>query len=123
MYMGFKHLHLTLVVVSILLLIIRFVWLMRGSHLLQKKLFKIMPHVVDTFLLLTAIGMVAMVPWLEQGWLQEKLVLVLAYIVLGFGIFKLATSNVGRIGCFVGAMACVGLIANLARTKVPFLLG
>ncbi|WP_342807460.1 SirB2 family protein [Alteromonas sp. M12] len=50
-----KHLHLTAVALSIILFILRFVWLQRNSTLLHKKWVKIVPHVIDTLLLVTAI--------------------------------------------------------------------
>ena len=85
MYMALKHTHLLLVVLSVALLFIRFVLAMCDSPLLQKKLFKVVPHVIDTFLLLSAAGLMLVLqqyPFVTP-WLTEKFIGLLAYIALG----------------------------------------
>ncbi|MBW8191837.1 SirB2 family protein [Neiella marina] len=123
MYTGLKHLHVLLVALSVGLLILRAIWLMRGSALMQRKWVKIVPHVIDTALLAAAIGMVSMMPGLNQPWLWEKLVLVVLYIGFGFYLFKFAKSTGAQIAGLIGALACVATIAHLARSKMPFILG
>ncbi|GGA78868.1 hypothetical protein GCM10011369_21030 [Neiella marina] len=122
MYTGIKHLHVLLAVLSVVFLITRAIWLLRGSDLLQRKWVKIVPHVIDTLLLIAAITMVSMVPWLGQPWLWEKLVMVVLYIGFGFYIFKFAQSAATRVAGLVGAVGCIALIAHLALSKVPFVL-
>ena len=55
MYMMAKHLHLTAVGLSILLFVIRFLYGQMNPGFLQKKWVKIVPHIIDTVLLLSAI--------------------------------------------------------------------
>ena len=56
-YLIFKHLHLTMVVLSGLFFVLRGGWLLQSSPQLQAKWVKISPHVIDTLLLLSAIAM------------------------------------------------------------------
>jgi len=51
-YPMFKHLHMTLALVSLLLFIYRWSLALAGSDRLQQKWLKILPHINDTFLLL-----------------------------------------------------------------------
>ena len=71
----FKHLHMTLAVISISLFTLRFFWTLANSSKLQAKWVKITPHIVDT--LLFTLGAIMAVQYyinpLEQLWLGEKL--------------------------------------------------
>ncbi|MDO6710964.1 MULTISPECIES: SirB2 family protein [Alteromonadaceae] len=114
-----KHLHLTAVALSIILFILRFVWLQRNSTLLHKKWVKIVPHVIDTLLLVTAITLCFIVPFnpIQHPWLWQKIVLVIAYIGLGFYVLKFADSAIKQWGGFTLAIVCLMLAANLAVSK------
>ena len=123
MYLGIKHSHVLLALISVSFLVVRTIWLIQGSALLQKKWVKILPHTIDTLLLAAAVTMTVMAPWLEQPWLWEKLILVVMYIAWGFYIFKFARTNAHRVGGLVSALLCAAAIYHLARTKVPFIIG
>ena len=55
MYLMIKNLHMTLAMLSILGFIIRGPLAIRQHAIMQQKLLRILPHIVDTFLLLAAI--------------------------------------------------------------------
>lgn len=124
MYMALKHSHMLFATLSVLLLIIRFGLSFTSSTWLQSKFLKIVPHVVDTLLLLSA-GWLMMT--LSQypfttPWLTEKLIGVTAYIALGFMALKGRTTPL-RIMCFLGALGWLGLVIRVAITKSPVLFG
>lgn len=124
MYMALKHTHLLLVAISLAFLTLRFVLSLKGSGLLQHKFLKIAPHVVDTFLLLSAIGLMVTIqqyPFVNP-WLTEKLIGVLAYIALGVMAFKGRTTTL-RVFAFVGALGWMVLVVKVAITKTPVLFG
>jgi uncharacterized membrane protein SirB2 len=124
MYMALKHTHLLLVVLSVALLFIRFVLAMRDSPLLQKKLFKVVPHVIDTFLLLSAAGLMLVLqqyPFVTP-WLTEKFIGLLAYIALGVMALKGRTKAL-RLFAFLGALGWLALMVRVAVTKTPVLFG
>jgi uncharacterized membrane protein SirB2 len=124
MYMALKHTHLLLVAISLALLTLRFVLSLKGSGLLQHKFLKIAPHVVDTFLLLSAVGLMVTIqqyPFVNP-WLTEKLIGVLAYIALGVMAFKGRTATL-RVFAFVGALGWMVLVVKVAITKTPVLFG
>lgn len=124
MYPLVKHLHLTLVAVSIILLVIRFFWMVRESDNLNKKWVKILPHVVDTGLLLSAAALCVIIsqyPFVNL-WLTEKFIAVIAYIVMGVMCFKGRTKTL-RFVAFAGAFGWLALIGRLAITKTPVFLG
>lgn len=124
MYMALKHTHLMLVGISLALLLLRFALSLRGSAWLERKFLKVVPHVVDTLLLLSAIGMMLMIsqyPFVTP-WLTEKLIGVLAYIAMGFMALKGRTLLLRCFG-LAGALGWLLLLAKVAITKQPVLFG
>jgi uncharacterized membrane protein SirB2 len=115
---------MTLAVISILLFTIRFAWTLLNSGMLAKKWVKIAPHVIDTFLLLLGIMMamkLAINP-MEQLWLAEKILAVIAYIFTGYYTLKLARNRAMQIFGYLGAMGWVVLAVKIAMTKETFFL-
>ena len=112
---------MTLAVLSISLFTLRFVWLLANSVQLQKKWVKISPHIIDTLLL--TIGVVMAVQYsinpVEQLWLGEKLLAIIAYIFTGYYTLKLARNKPMQIIGYLGAMGWVMLIVRLAMTREP----
>ena len=112
---------MTLAVLSVTLFTLRFIWLLANSNKLQAKWVKITPHIVDTLLL--GIGIVLAVKYainpLEQLWLGEKILAVIAYIFTGYYTLKLARNNVMRVIGYLGAIGWIMLIVRLAITREP----
>ncbi|MGP9800410.1 SirB2 family protein [Rheinheimera sp. NSM] len=123
MYMAYKHFHLLMVVLSVSFLLVRYAMSLKPAAILQRKFFKIAPHVIDTLLLVSA---VLLMMTLQQypfvhAWLTEKLLAVLAYIALGVMAFKGRTAAIRWI-CFLGALGWLGLVLRVAITKQPVFL-
>jgi len=124
MYMALKHTHLLLVALSVSLLFIRFILAMKDSPLLQKKLLKVLPHVVDTLLLTSAAGLMLLLqqyPFVTP-WLTEKFIGLLAYIALGYMALKGRTKAL-RLMAFLGALGWLALMVRVAVSKTPVLFG
>ncbi len=124
MYMALKHSHMLFIALSVSFLAVRFLLSLKSSALLQKKFFKIAPHVVDTFLLLTAIGLMLTIQQypFQTPWLTEKLFGLFAYIGLAVMALKGRTLLMRWVG-FVGALSWLALVGKVAITKTPMLFG
>ena len=123
-YIALKHLHVTFVVLSGLLFLVRGIWMLRASPRLQQRWVRIVPHVVDTLLLASAIGLAV---WSHQypgqmPWLTAKVVALVAYIVLGTVALKRGRTEGARTAAFAGALACFAYIVSVAVTKNPLVL-
>lgn len=123
-YIALKHLHVTFVALSGLLFLVRGIWMLRGSPRLQQRWARIVPHLVDTLLLASAIGLAA---WSHQypgqmPWLTAKVVALVAYIVLGTIALKRGRTEGVRTAAFVGALACFAYIVAVAVTKNPLVI-
>ncbi|WKC40872.1 SirB2 family protein [Shewanella algae] len=125
LYPAVKHLHMTLIAVSVLLFIVRFVLKLRQSAIMDKKLLKVGPHVIDTFLLLSGLTLCFMIkqyPFVEP-WMTEKIGAVVAYILLGVMALKSNRNLIFRIFAFLGALGWVVYAAKLAHFKQAVILG
>lgn len=117
-YLIFKHLHLTMVVLSGLFFVLRGGWLLQSSPQLQAKWVKITPHVVDTLLLLSAIAMLVVAQQFPV-WVHVKLTLLIVYIGLGMMAFKKAKTAVQKVSFLVAALLVYMFIISVALAKSP----
>ncbi|MGL4771125.1 MAG: SirB2 family protein [Plesiomonas shigelloides] len=123
MYMFLKHLHLTTIAISVTLLVLRFIGSMLRASVMQKRWVKIVPHINDTILLLTGVGLIAVTGFYpftpHSAWLTEKLLGVVIYILLGFVALREGKNKAIRTFALLGALGWIWLIAQMAMTKVP----
>lgn len=121
MYMMAKHLHLTAVGLSILFFIFRFIWSQFNAEALSKKWVKILPHIIDTVLLASAIWLCVILSQypLVNAWLTFKVIGVVLYIVFGLFALKKAKTATGRWSFFVASLAVLTATAMVAVTKQP----
>ena len=124
LYLGLKHLHIASVVLSFALFLLRGAWMLVGSPLLGSRFSRIAPHVVDTILLASAIGLTVVLRQypLAQDWLTAKVVALVAYIVLGSIALKRGQTRAGRRAAFVAAIVVFCWIVMTARARAPWVI-
>lgn len=120
-YLLLKHVHMTLAAVSGSLFLLRGLWMLADSPMRQRAWVKSTPHLVDSLLLATAIGLAW---WSGQSplvhpWLGAKVTALVAYILLGSLALKYGRTRLVRGAAFAAALACFGYIAATAVTKNP----
>lgn len=123
MYAAVKHIHLTAIALSLLLFLLRFMWTVRGSHMLEKKWVKVLPHIVDSFLLLSAATLCILLsqyPFVTP-WVTEKLLGLLMYLFMVILALKLAKTGFMRAVGLVGALSWLAFTALVAISKQPIL--
>ncbi len=89
-FAAIKIIHIISIILSYILFSLRGIWMIQGSPLLKLRWVKILPHVIDTILLVSAITLVAMVQQ-YQGlniWISAKIGALLLYIFLGMVAFR-----------------------------------
>ncbi len=95
--------------------------MMRDSVLLTARRVKIVPHVVDTLLLASAVAMAVKIhqyPFVAP-WLTAKLFALLAYIVLGTIALKRGRARRTRVVAWLAAQAVFFYIVAVALTRNP----
>lgn len=123
-YLALKHLHVTCVVLSGLGFCLRGAWMLVESPLRQHRLTRILPHLVDTLLLGSALSMAWMsgqYPFVN-GWLTAKLFGLLAYILLGMMALKRGRTLTIRLRYFCLALLAYAYIVGVALSRNPTIL-
>jgi len=121
MYVALKHLHLTAVVLSFTLFVLRGVWMLIDSPRLRRPWVRVVPHVIDTVLLASALGLVAILhqyPFVH-GWLTAKVAALVVYIVLGSIALKRGSNKPVRAAAWIAALAVFGYIVSVALSRSP----
>jgi len=123
MYLALKNLHVLCAVISIIGFVIRGALRIANSAVLQKKWIRIAPHIVDTLLLLSAIGLTMEIHQypLTTPWLSAKLIGLLVYIGLGLVTLRFAKTQPVRILAYVFAIITFAYIGMVAVAKSPLL--
>lgn len=117
-YLALKHLHMTTVALSGLLFVVRATGMVMEASWCQKKWLKILPHVNDTFLLASAIGMVIILGNI-QPWMVVKLLALFVYIGLGLLALRFGRTKPVRAMAAVAALLTFGFIISVAVSKSP----
>jgi uncharacterized membrane protein SirB2 len=122
-YLALRNIHVAAVSVTLLLFLLRGYWMMSGSRLLTSRFSRIVPHVVDTVLLASAIGLTIFVHQypLVNSWLTAKVVGLIVYIGLGTVALKRGSTAAIRSSAFVGALIVFAWIVATAIGHSPFL--
>lgn len=78
-------------------------------------------YAIDTSLLTAALMLLTVLPgaMFANGWLTAKLVLLVAYVVLGVFAIKRARTRTMKAICYVAALATFGMVYTIARTHHP----
>lgn len=117
-YLAFKHLHVTLAVISIVFFVVRAWWSVSESTLLKTKFVRIAPHVIDSLLLLFGVLLAFMLGALP-GWLIAKIIGLIVYIAVGTIAIKRGKTPATRAIAAVVAVIVFLYIVGVAITKHP----
>lgn len=122
LYPTLRTIHITCVILSLSGFLLRGAWMLTESALLRHRLTRVLPHVVDTLLLSSAIGMAILIhqyPFTDD-WLTAKLIALLVYIVLGSVALKRGRTLTIRLVAFVAALATAAYLVTVALTRSPW---
>jgi len=119
-----KGIHLTTLTIAITGFILRGIWMVMDSPLLHARVVKIVPHVNDTILLISAVWTGAIInqyPFVNT-WLTVKILGAIAYILFGAVALTYGKTKQIRISCFIMALLSFAYVGGVATTKNPLFL-
>lgn len=123
MYMAFKHLHLTLAALTVLIFLVRAMFVLVWPAGIRKRWLKVTAHAVDGLLILSAIALLVVMQMnpIHVGWVLAKIVALVAYIGFSVYAFKTAPTLPTRLVGVVLAGAALAYIAMVAVRRTPTL--
>lgn len=121
MYASLKTLHALTALVTIAGFLLRGYWMLTGNALLNAKLTRILPHVIDTLFLVSGIALLVLLNGgtLMQAWMLAKIGGLIAYIVLGMLALRRGRTQGVRNAAFVAAVAVFAYVYGIALSKSP----
>ena len=116
-----KIIHIAAAALSISGFVVRGIWMLQASSKLQLKWVRVIPHVNDSVLLLSAIFLALRLHQypLTHDWLTAKLVALLFYIGLGIVALRTGKTRLIRVNAFVAALGVFIYIVAVAVTRNP----
>jgi uncharacterized membrane protein SirB2 len=120
-YLLVKYVHVGSVVLSLAGFAARGLLMLADSPLLNARLVRVAPHVVDTVLLASALWLAWMLgqyPFVH-GWLTAKVLGLVAYIVLGAVALRRGRTKRARLAAFAAALLAAAYIVAVALTRDP----
>ena len=119
---GLKLMHMSCAFASISGFALRGYWMLTGSGLLRHRITRRLPHVIDTLLLGSAIGMLYIwqVSPLQVAWLYAKIIALLVYIALGMIALRFGKSQKTRVNAWLLALLTAGYMLSVAYSKNPW---
>lgn len=123
-YPDVRLVHISSVIASGSLFALRGAMTLAGSALPQHPAVRYLSYTIDTVLLTAALMLLSMLrlnPFVTP-WLSTKLVLLLAYVVLGSFALKRARTQKARALCLMLAILVLLSMVAIARAKDPLAL-
>lgn len=113
-YSLIKQLHMTTAGLSLILFMLRAWWSVRDSRWLERRWVRILPHLVDTLLLVFGIWLMTILRFwpTQHPWMAAKLVGLVVYIAVGTVAIKRGRTPLIR-----------GLAAIIAVTVFLYIIG
>lgn len=123
-FLLIKTLHIGCAATSFTLFFLRGLWRLNEAAILRQRWVKIVPHIVDTLLLASAIALAILsgqYPFVD-AWLSAKLAALLLYIGLGFIALKYGRSQAVRVSSWLAAQVVFAYIVLVAihHDPLPF---
>lgn len=120
-YPQIKSVHIAAVLASGGLFALRGAFVLAGQRWPMAAPLRYLSYAIDTILLTAALMLLSALKLNPFGipWLATKLVLLLAYIVLGSLALKRAPGRRARAACYLAALACFAAMYSVARTHHP----
>lgn len=121
-YFFLKNLHLATIAISLGLFVLRGAWMIAASPRLQARWVRVVPHINDTLLLASGIGLAMLIQQypLVHGWLTAKFLALILYIGLGTLALKRGKTRGQRVAAWIAALLVFGYMVAVAIAHAPF---
>jgi len=118
MYAILKHSHLLIISLAFIAFFLRGILMMCNSAAANHKVFKVLPHILYTLLLVTGVGLAVIlhVSPLQQPWLLAKIIALIVYVLLAVLTFKHPSPTMRKI-LWLLALSVFAYMVSVALSK------
>lgn len=122
LFQVLKFLHVSCALASIAGFALRGYWVLTDNPMRQARLSRVLPHLVDTLLLVSAIAMLGI--WglspIELPWVSAKVLALLVYIAMGMVVMRFATRKRDQLLAYFAALLAAAYIVAVALSHSPW---
>ena len=121
LYISILLTHVSCAIMSLTFFVVRGFWMLTDSSKLQISIVRILPHIVDTVLLASALLLTVILeryPFLNS-WLTAKLFALVIYIILGTIALKRGRTKRIKIIAFISSIVVFTYIVLVAISHNP----
>ncbi|MHB0925657.1 MAG: SirB2 family protein [Gallionellaceae bacterium] len=121
-FLTLKAIHVSCAVISFALFFLRGIWSFNGSPIMRQRWVKVVPHAVDTLLLVSALALaftIQQYPFVD-AWLTAKFFGLVLYILLGTLALKYGKTKAVRVSAWLAALVVFAYIVLVAKQHNPF---
>ena len=120
-YLLLRQLHTLMAVITIAGFLLRGYWMLTDPDMLQQRITRIAPHIVDTVFLTSGIAMLFVISLnpFSQCWLVAKFAGLFLYILFGSIALRRGPTLPIRALAFILALSAYGYIVGVALSKSP----
>ena len=120
-YLQIKWVHIIAVICSGSLFFVRGLMLLNNMKVAMAGPVRYLSYSIDTVLLTAALMLATMLPSsiFANGWLLEKIILLVVYIVIGSFALKRSRNHKNRTWFFIAAVSVYLFMFSVARTHHP----
>lgn len=120
-YSQIKWVHIIAVICSGSLFFVRGLMLLNNMKVAMAGPVRYLSYSIDTVLLTAALMLATMLPsaMFANGWLLEKIILLVVYIVIGSFALKRSRNHKNRTWFFIAAVSVYLFMFSVARTHHP----
>ena len=95
--------------------------MIQDNNLLEKKIVRIAPHVIDTVLLIAAAFLVVLTQQYPgiHSWLTVKVLALIAYIVMGMFALRRGKTKNARVSYLAAAITAFCFMVSVSLTQNP----
>jgi uncharacterized membrane protein SirB2 len=120
-YLQLRHAHIAFAILSVSIFALRGLLMLANSSRVNSPWLTYPSYAVDTLLLTAALMLTSVIhqyPF-QAGWLTMKVLLLVAYVVLGSIALKRGRTRGVRVAALVAALLTVGFLFTVARAHHP----
>lgn len=120
-FLTLKAIHVSCAVISFALFFLRGIWSFNGSPIMRQRWVKVVPHAVDTLLLVSALALaftIQQYPFVD-AWLTAKFFGLVLYILLGTLALKYGKTKAVRVSAWLAALVVFAYIVLVAKQHNP----
>jgi uncharacterized membrane protein SirB2 len=122
MYTTLKTIHIFCAALSVSGYVLRGLWMLLESPMLNQRVTRVLPHTIDAVFLGSGLWLAILLRYSphQHPWFAAKLLGILAYVLLGMVALRRGRTKRVRLAAWLASLVCFAYVVGAAYTKSIF---